>query len=65
MDISKLNLTEAKAIAYDCIGDIEASREKLRLANARIIELKKAENETLPKTASKPTSRRRAKRTAN
>ena len=38
MDITKLDLKELKALAYDCLAIIEAQRENLRIID---IEIKK------------------------
>lgn len=45
MEISKLTLTELKALAYDQIVQLERIQANLRIINARIEELQKAEAE--------------------
>jgi len=45
MEISKLSITELKALAYDQIVQLERIQANLRIINARIEELQKQEDE--------------------
>lgn len=47
MEISRLTLTELKALAYDQIVQLERIQANLRIINARIEELQKTEAEKL------------------
>ena len=45
MEISKLTLTELKALAYDQIAELERIQANLRVINARITELQEKEKQ--------------------
>ncbi len=54
MDISKLSVTELKAIAYDLLATLEQAQKNLKVVNQAIVESKTPVDLTAPTEAPEP-----------